>query len=286
MTISYRLGSRAMFVRPNEGLSKPKHVVFLSVEGTKTEISYFNYVKKYREKLGINAMVYVEVLQRYDTKSDPENVLSLLEEYLQLRNETKFKDKIRSSRLKAYPREFIETYLNTPETLDKKVKHKFEEVLRQENLDLHYLDFLNRFQGEDDVFGVVIDRDCGSHSAKQLVKVISECKAKGYLCYLSNPCIEFWLLLHVADVAKEYAGCLKEILANKLDGKGNSFVSNLLYERTGQRKSIQEKNFIVNYLPHIDTAIARSKAFADFDSLLNELGTNVGDLFKILRATK
>ena len=108
----------------------------------------------------------------------------------------------------------------------------------EEHLALLYLDFLSKYQGKDDAFGVVIDRDCGSHSLEQMTSVQEKCKAKNYLCYITNPCIEFWQLLHVSDVATEYAESLNDILENKLDNKKNSFVSNLLYEKTGQRKAI------------------------------------------------
>ncbi|WP_420315134.1 RloB domain-containing protein [Dorea formicigenerans] len=82
---------------------------------------------------------------------------------------------------------------------------------------------------------------------------------------MTNPCIEFWQLLHVSDVVSEYSEVLDDILENKLDEKGNSFVSNLLYEKTGQRKAIQLKTFEKYYLPNIDLAIERAKGFAPGD---------------------
>ncbi|NME57853.1 hypothetical protein HF855_10605 [Dorea formicigenerans] len=72
-------------------------------------------------------------------------------------------------------------------------------------------------------------------------------------------------MLHVSDVVSEYSEVLDDILENKLDEKGNSFVSNLLYEKTGQRKAIQLKTFEKYYLPNIDLAIERAKGFAPGD---------------------
>lgn len=68
--LSYRLGSSSLFVRTNEDSIEPKRVVFLSTEGTKTEVQYLHFIEQYRERLGINAIVHIEVLRRYDTKSD------------------------------------------------------------------------------------------------------------------------------------------------------------------------------------------------------------------------
>ena len=38
MSLSYRLGSNSLFIRPHEDSIEPKRVVFLSTEGTKTEV--------------------------------------------------------------------------------------------------------------------------------------------------------------------------------------------------------------------------------------------------------
>lgn len=164
MSLPYRLGSRSLFVRTHEDSIEPKRVVFLSTEGTKTEVHYFNFIEKYRVHLGIDAIVHIEILKRYDTNSDPE-----------------------------------------------------------------------------------------------------------------------WQLLHVSDVASEYSESLEDILRNKLDEKKNSFVSNLLYEKTGQRKAIQTKTFEKFYLPNIDLAIERAKGFAPSDQLLEKIGSNLWELIELLR---
>ena len=281
--LSYRLGSSSLFVRTNEESVEPKRVVFLSVEGTKTEVQYLHFIEQYREQLGINAIVHIEVLRRYDTKSDPENVLELLEEYIEFRENKMFEKIIDSLRLKNYSTEFIKSYLENPFDLTKKERNKFKAALKEERLDLLYLDFLRKYQGKDDKFGIVIDRDCGSHSAKQMQNVVEKCKEKKYLCYITNPCIEFWQLLHVSDVASEYAELLEDILRNETDEKKNTFVSNLLYEKTGERKAIQAKTFEKYYLPNVDLAIERAKGFAPSDQLLEKMGSNLGELIDLLR---
>ena len=49
MSLPYRLGSSSLFVRTHEDSLEPKRVVFISTEGTKTEVQYFNFIEKYRE---------------------------------------------------------------------------------------------------------------------------------------------------------------------------------------------------------------------------------------------
>ncbi len=283
MSLPYRLGSRSLFVRANENSIEPKRVVFLSTEGTKTEVQYFNFIENYREQLGIDAIVHIEILKRYDTNSDPENVLELLEEYVQFRENKMFEKAIDSLSLKNYSTEFIRSYLENPSGLSRKECNKFQAVLQEEHIDLLYLDFLSKYHGKDDAFGIVIDRDCGSHSLEQMNSVVGKCREKNYLCYITNPCIEFWQLLHVSDVASEYSESLEDILRNELDEKKNSFVSNLLYEKTGQRKAIQAKTFEKFYLPNIDLAIERAKGFATSDQLLEKIGSNLWELIELLR---
>ena len=283
MSLPYRLGSSSLFVRTHEDSLEPKRVVFLSTEGTKTEVQYFNFIEKYREQLGIDAIVHIEVLRRYDANSDPENVLELLEEYIRFRENKMFEKIIDSLSIKNYSIDFIKSYLANPSSLSRKDCNKFEAVLKEEHLDLLYLDFLSKYHGEDDAFGIVIDRDCGSHSIEQMNRVLEKCMKKNYLCYITNPCMEFWQLLHVSDVATEYAESLEDILRNELDEKIISFVSILLYVKTGQRKAIQAKTFEQFYLPNIDLAVERAKGFAPSDQLLEKLGSNLWELIELLR---
>lgn len=280
---SYRLGGRGIFERPNEETLKPKRIVFLSVEGTKTEVCYFRYVEKFREQLGIDAIVHIEVLKKRDTNSDPDNVLDLLEEYIQFRNSKTFETELSKLELNKYDQDFIKTYLRNPSSIQSRERNRFEALLRQEHIDLLYLDFLNKYQGEDDAFGIVIDRDCGSHSVEQMNSIIEKCREKKYYCFITNPCLEFWQLLHVSDVAKEYEEQLEDIQANRVDDSGNTFVSNLLYDKTKQRKAIPLKAFKQFYLPNIDLAIERASTFAPSCDLVNKLGSNLGELFELLR---
>ena len=89
--------------------------------------------------------------------------------------------------------------------------------------------------------------------------------------------------MHVADVAAEYAEQLDKILDNEVDDHDNSFVSNLLHGLTGERKSMHIETFKRCYLLNIDLAIERAKGFAPKDKLLDEIGSNLGELFELLR---
>ena len=87
MAISHRLQS-TMYKRPDEGVNeKPKRIVFLSMEGDRTEKDYFDLINKFRESLGIKSIVHIETLSRRDTRSDPKSVLALLDDSFKIQEE-------------------------------------------------------------------------------------------------------------------------------------------------------------------------------------------------------
>jgi hypothetical protein len=59
--------------------------------------------------------------------------------------------------------------------------------------------------GKGDEFWLVLDCDhwVNKGHIKNLIQVIQECRQKGILIALSNPCFELWLLLHFAEFPTE-----------------------------------------------------------------------------------
>ena len=281
MSIPHRLNAGNRFERPET--QSIKRVVFLSVEGEVTERRYFEFVRESRETLGIKSVVEIHVLRRGDSSSSPEKVVELLENYLEVRNNNDFLAEVDKLELKHYDKEFIHKYLEAPDTIDVKEKRQFEGFLKEEQLDLTYLLFLNKFKGSDngenDVFGIVIDRDAGNHSPENMARIFDECDEKGYRCFLTNPRFEFWLLLHVADVKSEYPDELEKML-----DFNDETVDKHLIEKTGGGKKIQRKTFDTYFLPNIDTAIERANGLCTSrNELLDQLGSTLGELFELLR---
>ena len=281
MSIPHRLNAGNRFERPET--QSIKRVVFLSVEGEVTERRYFEFVRESRETLGIKSVVEIHVLRRGDSSSSPEKVVELLENYLEVRNNNDFLAEVDKLELKHYDKEFIHKYLEAPDTINVKEKRQFEGFLKEEQLDLTYLLFLNKFKGSDngenDVFGIVIDRDAGNHSPENMARIFDECDEKGYRCFLTNPRFEFWLLLHVADVKSEYPDELEKML-----DFNDETVDKHLLEKTGGGKKIQRKTFDTYFLPNIDTAIERANGLCTSrNELLDQLGSTLGELFELLR---
>lgn len=288
----FRLRSSA-FERPEERERvKAKRCVFLSVEGDDTERDYFNGLNRHLD----SSVITIEVLRhkKGDGYSDPPHVVGLLEEYLSARDGDLIPETIRNL-FEEYSEEDWESYLNSPETLPHNKRQEIRTKLLLSEIDLDYRKYLCDMGGKDDVFGVVLDRDCGSHSREQLEQCIEVCKKlerDGYKIgfYLSNPCFEFWLLLHLCDVKKRYAPEQLEAWIRNADGSENVGGPRLVEKEVSgiarHKKKISSGKFDSWYWPNISTAAKRAKEFATgFPDLMENLGTNLPDLLREIPGT-
>ncbi len=282
----FRLSSNAFEREDENDKVEPQKIFFLSVEGNATEKEYFEGISANRHKLGINAVVDVQVLsrRRKDNKSAPQQVIELLEEYLRLRENGKesiIKD-IPDLFVEKYGVDFIKSYLEDENRITKSQKNEFLTDLLKIGYDLNYRKYLQKYNNELDEFGILIDRDFQTHSELNMMECIKYCKEKNYSCYISNPCFEFWLLLHLSDVKKEYANEMLKISENKKVSDSHTFVSKEVSLKAHHGKS--GINFKKNYLPNIDVAIARAKEFSsDEYELIDNVGCNIWKLIEKMK---
>lgn len=286
MTNKYRLSSNTYNRETEEEKVDLQKIIFLSVEGNVTEKEYFEGVSANREKLDIDVRIDVEVLKRRskDTNSAPEQVIELLEEYIRLREfgEEDLIEDIPEEFVKRYGVEFIRQYLSSPEELCTKERNAFITDLMKINYDINYRRYLNKYNNELDEFCILIDRDLQTHSEAGMRECISYCREKGYKCYIANPCFEFWLLLHLSDVEKEYGERMNLIRDNaKVSGR-HTFVSREVSQKANHNKG--GIHFEKNYLPRIDIAVERAKRLpSEEDELITKIGCNLWKLFEEMR---
>ena len=286
MVNKYRLSSKSYDREtPNEQIT-PRKIYFISVEGVATEVEYLQGLSDYRTELGINALVNIEVLRRKtkDGYSAPEQVIELLEEYLSLREAgnnifSDIPDEIKNN----FSPDFIQLYIETPESISPKERNRFELALRKTGYDLAYRKYLSKYTSNLDEFCILIDRDAGSHSSEDMNVILQYCKEKKYRCFITNPCFEFWLLLHFSDVYEEYSDQLDLIRENKKVSNAHTFVSNELSVKAHHgKKGIAFKE---KYLPHIEEAIIRASKFAsDNEALITDIGCNIWILIKEMQS--
>ena len=264
----------------------PEKRVFLSVEGNVTEKEYFDGLSKNRVKIGINAKVDVEVLRRgkKDTNSAPQQVIELLEEYVRLReqNEDDILQEVSEQFKERFSLDFIKQFLEDPDKLPKKQRNLFATELKKIGYDINYRKYLKKYNDKLDEFAVLIDRDMQTHSESNMLECIKYCRDNEYKCYIANPCFEFWLLMHLADIEEEFCDQLDKIKENKKVSEQHTFVSKKVSDRAHHGK--RGINFAGKYLPYIDKAVIQAKKFPDDEyELVDSIGCNLWRLIEELK---
>lgn len=271
--------------KDNEKIN-PKKIYFLSVEGNKTEVSYFLGISRYKELLGINAKVDLEVLQRSrkDTSSAPKHVLELLEEYIRLRNlnDDFVMNEIPNELITKYGLDTLKQYIDSPISIERNIRQSIDSDLTKIGYDLNYRKYLKNYNTEYDEFGILIDRDMNSNPNEDFASIIKYCEDKQYAFYMTNPCFEFWLLLHLCDVAEVYKERFDLIKENKKISNRHTYISNEVSLLANHYKN--DINFETNYLPNVEIAIERAKKFPYHPKeLINHIGCNIWILIERMK---
>jgi RloB-like protein len=147
-------------------------------------------------------------------------------------------------------------------------KHVFENLQNiKEEYDL----------GKNDELWMIIDRD---RNGANIEKYSNKCKAESnFYLALSNPCFEFWLLLHLKDLSEFTEEEQVLILENRKVGSKKTYLKRLL--STILTDGYNESNLKAErFLPHIEKAISRAKAInIETDDYPKLLGT---DIYKLI----
>lgn len=129
----------------------------------------------------------------------------------------------------------------------------------------------------------IVDRDKDSfvshENNNQYAYVIEKCREKGFGFYLTNPCFEFWLLLHFDDVENLDK---EKLLENpKVNAKRHYTEQELKNRMNNYKKSSYDTGWFVN---RINTAIKNEKKYCEDEiKLEHSLGSRVGVLIEEMR---
>lgn len=286
MINKFRLSANVYERENDKERENVQKIIFLSVEGNKTEKEYFEGISRYRERLGITSKVDVEVLKRHrkDTNSAPQQVVELLEEYLRLREigDEDLVKEIPKEFVEHYGIQFIKNYLENPNNIPKHERNEFNTELQKIGYNASCRKYLRKYNHNLDEFAILIDRDVQTHSEVNMESIVSYCRKKKYQCYIANPCFEFWLLLHLSDVKIEYSKELDKIKENAKVSKSHTFVSKEVSNKVNHGK--RGIHFERNYLPYVDTAIDRAKNFSsDEFELIHNIGCNIWKMLENMK---
>ena len=298
----------------NEDRTRKKY--FLVFEGNRTEGIYFNTINELKDKIGINPLIEIISIEKTYTEegwSNPKKILEQLLKDLEEIENGKFSyktlvDKIIeiimedkkffSNILKEISlKEIIEDIKNEIESLDnivenveedcefllnmiiKKLFLTIEEIPNILEAVLRNIENKQITYSEDiDKMCLIVDRDKKSFKEEQYNYVKEECKKKNFKLYVTNPCFEFWLLLHFDEV---HLINKEELLENKRASSKVRFVESELKKYFPYNKNKYNAELLIE---KIDLAIENEKRFCeDIERLKNELGSNVGLLIQELK---
>ena len=278
-TSRFRLTSTAFNRDDEENKIDPKRMIILSVEGDETERTYFQHLNTHLDA----ALIQIEVLRHKqgDGYSDPRYVIELLTEYVDVRQGQLIPDELPEEFTSKYPKEIIAAYLNSDKSLSSEIRNAISEELVKIGIDIEYRRYLQSFDKDTDYFAVILDRDCGNHSRALMEECHKLCVESGYGYFVTNPCFEFWLLLHLCDVKAEYSKeDLEQFKANPTISNRHTVVSHEVSARAHHGKSIGAGCFDKHYFPNLTQACLNVNQFkTSYPEILDDLGSTLPQLF-------
>lgn len=236
-----------------------KKKYFLVYEGERTESLYFDAVNELKEEIRINPLIeLVPIVRSYSEEgwSNPrkilerivqnmeelqsgkvsyETLLNWIMEYFQdqghITNSRPLKKSIWNTLMWICQEQLgvtLDKISGNPEEDCAKIVSSLEKETELENLMNDVTKIIEygkiTFAEGFDKICFIVDRDRESFTDSQYEYVLEQCQKRGFGFYVTNPCFEFWLLLHFNDVEKLTGNsCLKiqRLLQNKDILRGN-----------------------------------------------------------------
>jgi len=315
MRESRTFAERTKVLKSDEALKK----YFFVYEGSDTELIYFDAVNSMRENIGINPLIeLIPIIRSYSEEgwSNPKKILDRIIENLEESKAERISYETLLNRMMDY---FYETKVITTskvlaksiwntmvricaEDLKKMLQAEVENIEADCNAILELLtkeyDIGHVISGISDIIRdggltyaegfdqicLIVDRDKDSFSAlpgnDQYRYVVDKCKEKGFQLCITNPCFEFWLLLHFDEVFELDTDKLLENPKITVKRRYAEQELHRIYPRY-KKSSYQAEELVKN----IDKAIQNEKKFCeDIKGLESSVGSNIGRLIEEMRA--
>lgn len=277
----------------------------------KTELIYFQAFQNAFQSLGISPLVELVPIIRYHSENGWSNPLKILERFIE--NVKESEDGVSCetllNRIMYYMKcegilikhslaenyiwkkliEAMESHqisLSSKITENESILNVIEETLNCSNLSevisemkdiIEYNDIT--YDSEVDSICFIVDRDQQSFTSVQYDKVLKQCQNNNFNFYVTNPCFEFWLLLHFQDIHNLDPVKLKE--NTNVTNKMKYTESELRKRLKGYNKNRYNAAFLISQL---DTAIENEKKYCEnVNELKNNIGCNIGLLINDIK---
>ena len=296
-----------------------KKKYFLVFEGSDTEVIYFDMVNSMKAEIGLNSLIeLVPIIRSFSEEgwSNPKKILDRiikdLEEddsgkisietflnwimdYLRetdsIANDRRARNTIWEMMKQVCENEFektLEDKVKNVEIIGNKILEKIEENYLIENLVSKLSDIIEHggwsYEKGFDEICLIVDRDKESFISKpgndQYKYVLDRCLENGFRFCVTNPCFEFWLLMHsdkVLELDKD-----KLLNNSKVTSKRRYAEDELRKIYSGYKKSSYHAE---EFVKNIDIAIKNEKEFCeDIQRLKDSIGSNIGILIEDMRS--
>lgn len=141
------------------------------------------------------------------------------------------------------------------------------------------------FDKDLDMLCLVIDRDPyaqdSRRTAKEFNDMMRKCEDLGIHVFVTNPCFEFYLLMHDDDWLKRFEGHEEEFLRNDfVEGTRMRFAEWALNQVMQYDKRMDLSFLAKDDCRMVKTAIANAETFADWKELESKIGSSIPQLIE------
>lgn len=288
-----------------------KRRFFLVYEGAKTEDIYFNEINNSREELQIDPLIDIIPLERAFVEKNESNPKVIVDKIINhffaenkkatignykdliicitdyLKDEEDISDQAERNIL-AYLKFIVyrcldktfETSIdeNEVESIMIAVVNYYNSITNMNSILIENInEYLNSsstvFDPEIDKICLIVDRDRKSFTKEQYKYVLEQCEKYKVDLYVTNPCFEFWILLHFDDY--------NELLIDQLF-KNEKYNNKTYAEREVIKRMPNFKKGIYDaksLMPNVKKAIEREHGYCEnVRELDNNVGSNIGVL--------
>lgn len=280
-------GERSLISESGE--RQPIKKYFLLYEGSETEVAYFREVNNLRDEIKLSSLIeLVPIIRRFSEEgwSNPRKILDKVIEDLETKKEENMFLKTLFDKIIDY---FHQNEIIANNRVLKKAIWKTMEQICKEKLEKTPEDIIDipeiikfgdlSYEEDFDEICLIVDRDKESFIESQYEYVKEKCLEKGFRFCVTNPCFEFWLLMHsekVFDLDQE------KLLENPKITSKRRYAE---YELHKIYPSYKKSNYKAEeFVENIDTAIKNEKEFCeDVEGLKDSIGSNIGFLIEDMR---
>lgn len=291
---------------------------FLVYEGSDTEVIYFDAIQTLREIIGISPLIeLVPIIRSFSEEgwSNPKKILdriiknlreskennlsyeSLLNRVMDYLCETQIiatskvmardiwrtMQRICTEQLMKSMTDVVEDVESTSKILMDALKREYEVINVVEDISEIIKNGGLTYEEGFDQICLIVDRDKKSFLSKpqnnQYQYVLNKCREMGFLFCVTNPCFEFWLLLHFDEV---FELDKEKLLENpKITAKRRYAEDELHKIYPKYKKNSYDAEMLIK---DVDKAIENEKQFCeDIEALEYSVGSNIGKLIERMK---